>query len=235
MPIKRKSIYVLILSILIGSNIYPQKIINMKSNYYVIVGDFIEAGDASDKMHKDMETWELTETTNTPSFNQKTQMNQPVPAANVSLEGIGVEGGDVEIGFQAYYMTVLGEGGGDFQIGSVVLRLGTYLSSRFELGLAPNLSFFSEEVSVNGSLFFQFNFTTASKIVPSISGQWLQYDFNPEDRDFIDCSFIIISLGLQNFFTRYTALNTSVDYGFALTDASAGGVLRVLTGLSCIF
>ena len=76
---------------------------------------------------------------------------------------------------------------------------------------------------------------TASKTVPYLAAQWYQTDFDPEDGEFSDYSYVNFGFGIRNFFNEFAALNTSVNYGFSLAEDSEGGVLLILTGVSVIF
>ena len=161
-------------------------------------------------------------------------------AADLGREGVGIEGNDTEVGFMASFWTYVGGDGDNYGFGLVQLSYGKFISSKLEIGVAPQLFFLtgsdSEDPIINASLFFRYNFSTTSRTIPYITVLWYQTDFSPEEgADFIDYSAINFGLGLRNFFNSYAALNTTVNYGFGLSDTSEGGVLQVLCGLSFFF
>lgn len=88
----------------------------------------------------------------------------------------------------------------------------------------------------SGSVFFNLNFSAASKFIPYLSGQYYQFTFDiPEGGKFSDYSYINAGLGFKNFFNEYAAFNTLVTYGFSLAENSQIGILTIMTGLSFIF
>jgi len=166
-----------------------------------------------------------------------------------------VEKGDSEILFSGTFMSIVGIENYSSMNASVNLSYGYFLTKNLEIGIGPSLTYSrseqtytnydyfggsSEEKSVNenknlsGTVFFNLNFSTSSKTVPYIAGQWYQTDFNPENGEFSDYSYANIGFGIRNFFNEYVALNTSVNYGFSLAKEAEGGVLLILTGVSVI-
>jgi len=167
-----------------------------------------------------------------------------------------VEKGDSEIIFSGMFMSIVGIENYSSMTASLNLNYGYFLTKNLEIGIGPiftysrteqtytNYNFFSgssEEKNVNenknlsGTVFFNLNFSTSSKTVPYLSGQWYQTDFNPEEGEFSDYSYGNIGFGIRNFFNEYAALNTSINYGFSLAKEAEGGVLLVMTGVSVIF
>ncbi|MDZ7333044.1 MAG: hypothetical protein ONB13_01130 [candidate division KSB1 bacterium] len=151
---------------------------------------------------------------------------------------IGIEKGDSEIQFAAFYILMMYK---DFKMGNSTIQLsyGRFLTSRLQLGIAPQItmSIFSDQVDthISASAFVNYNFSSASRLIPYASAQWYQSDFSPEYGDFIDYSYINLGVGLRNFFNQYAALNTSITYGFSLNSDSNGGLLTIMSGLSFIF
>jgi len=158
-----------------------------------------------------------------------------------------IERGDSEISFMGYYVTLVGE---DIEVnGSGVFQLsyGKYITSRLQIGIAPNLRFYLAEeedgekvlkTDWSGSVFFNFNFSTASKFIPYITGQYYQFTFDiPEDAEFTDYSYVNVGIGFKNFFNEYAAFNTLVSYGFSLAKEREKnvGLLSIMTGLTFIF
>ena len=157
-----------------------------------------------------------------------------------------IEKGDTEISFMGYYITRVGEdvevnGSGVFQ-----LSYGKYITPRLQIGISPNLRFFladdeqgekTIETDWSGAIFFNYNFSTASKLIPYITGQYYQYTFEiPDDMEFKDFSYVNAGIGFKNFFNEYAAFNTLVSYGFSLAeDAENVGLLSIMAGLTVIF
>lgn len=157
-----------------------------------------------------------------------------------------IEKGDTELSFMGYFRSIVGEdvdvnGSGSFQ-----LSYGKYITPKLMIGLAPVLSFFVAEdeggdpiieSDWSGVAFFNYNFSTASKFVPYLTGQYFQWTFDiPEGSEFTDFSYVNVGLGFKNFFNEYAAFNTLVSYGFSLAEGAEGiGVLSIMTGLSFIF
>lgn len=158
-----------------------------------------------------------------------------------------IERGDSEISFMGYYNTLVGEdvevnGSGVFQ-----LSYGKYITSRLQIGIAPNLRFYLAddeegekkiETDWSGSIFFNYNFSTASKFIPYITGQYYQFTFDiPEGGEFTDYSYVNVGIGFKNFFNEYAAFNTLVSYGFSLAQETENkvGLLSIMTGLTFIF
>ena len=167
-----------------------------------------------------------------------------------------VESGDSEIVFSGMFMSIVGIENYSSMTASATLNYGYFITKNLEIGIGPIFTYSrseqtytsydyygssSEQKSVNedknlsGTVFFSLNFSTASRTVPYITGQWYQTDFNPEDGEFSDYSYANVGFGIRNFFSEYAALNTSVNYGFSLAEDAEGGVLLVTTGVSVIF
>lgn len=156
-----------------------------------------------------------------------------------------IEGGDTEVSFMGYFTTLIGEDIDPNGSGSIQLSYGKYISPRLLLGVAPTMTFYTGqdeegepkiETDFSGSIFFNFNFSTAAKFIPYITGQYYQFTFDiPEDRKFTDYSYVNVGLGFKNFFNEYAAFNTLVSYGFSLAENADWGILVVQTGISFIF
>jgi hypothetical protein len=156
-----------------------------------------------------------------------------------------IEQGDTEISFMGYYSTVVGEDVDPNGTGSFQLSYGKYITPHLLLGVAPTLSFTTGqdedgdpavETNWSGSVFFTYNFSTTSKLIPYITGQFYQSTFDiPENSDFTDFSFATFGIGFKNFFNEYASLNTQGLYGFSLSEDAEGGILLIMTGLSFIF
>lgn len=169
-----------------------------------------------------------------------------------------VEKGDSEVIFSAMFMSIVGVEDYSSMTGSLNLNYGYFLTDNFEIGIGPTITYTkststflsydpntfslteekytSETANVSATAFFNFNFSTSSKTVPYITGQWFQTDFDPEDdMKFSDYSYINVGFGVRNFINEYAALNTSVNYGFSLAENAEGGVILALTGVSVIF
>ncbi|MBN2414672.1 hypothetical protein JXO52_02470 [bacterium] len=150
-----------------------------------------------------------------------------------------VEKGDSEVRFLFYYSDVRG---GEFSAGgsgSLMVSYGYFINPALQLGLGPRLTLSSggsgTETQVSASVFFNYNFATASKTVPYLYGEFYQMDFSPEFGEFADYSYINIGFGVRNFFSEYIALNSAISYGFCPSENSEGGLFMILTGLSFIF
>ncbi len=150
-----------------------------------------------------------------------------------------VEKGDSEIRFLFYYSQVSGSGYSAGGNGSLMVSYGYFIIPNLQLGLGPRLTFTTgadgTETQVSGSVFFNFNFATASRTVPYIFGEFYQMDFSPDIGEFADYSYINFGFGVRNFFSQYIALNSAVSYGFCPSTNSEGGLFMILTGLSFIF
>ncbi len=151
---------------------------------------------------------------------------------------VGIEKGDSEVQFAAFYIMMMYK---DFRMGNstILLSYARFLTSRLQIGIAPQISTttFSDQVDtqLSASAFINYNFSSASRLIPYVSCQWYQRDFSPEYGDFIDYSYINLGVGLRNFFNQYAALNTSITYGFSLNPDNEGGLLTIMSGLSFIF
>ena len=153
--------------------------------------------------------------------------------------GAQIEKGDSEIRFLFFYSHVSGDEFSTGGRGSLQVSYGYFLTPALQIGLGPRITFLRSgdgtESTLSGSAYFNYNFTTASKTVPYVYGEWYQMDFSPEFGEFTDFSYINIGLGVRNFITEYAALNSSITYGFTLASASKGGLFMVMSGLSFIF
>ncbi len=193
------------------------KIVQQNTNNPIAIGDFINLSDGSE-----------------PETDSKSSQ-----ASLTSGPGdVGIEKGDSEIQFAAFYVLMIYK---DFKMGNSTIQLsyGRFITSRLEIGIAPQITMtmFSDmvETQFSASAFMNYNFSTASRLIPYASAQWYQSDFSPENGDFIDYSYLTIGVGLRNFFNQYAALNTSVSYGFSLNPDREGGLLTIMSGLSFIF
>ena len=157
-----------------------------------------------------------------------------------------IERGDTEVGFLGYYITRVGE---DVEVngsGIIQLSYGKYITPKLQIGFSPNVRFYLADdeqgekiikTDWSGSVFFNLNFSTASKFIPYITGQYYQFTFDiPDDREFTDYSYVNVGIGFKNFFNEYAAFNTLISYGFSLAeDAQNVGLLSIMTGLTFIF
>jgi len=150
-----------------------------------------------------------------------------------------VEKGDSEIRFLFYYSHINGDEFSSGGRGSLQISYGYFLIPNLQIGIGPQITFTrggeGTKSKISGSVYFNFNFSTASKTVPYIYGEFYQMDFSPEWGDFSDYSYLNIGLGVRNFFTEYMALNSAITYGFSLASEAEGGLFMVMTGLSFIF
>ena len=65
----------------------------------------------------------------------------------------------------------------------------------------------NQETHISGVLFFNINFSTSSKTVPYIAGQWYQSEFKIEkDEEFSDYSYANIGFGIRNFYNEYRTI-----------------------------
>jgi len=149
-----------------------------------------------------------------------------------------IEKGDSEINFLGYYASMVGTDY-DSHFGNIQFTYGHFVTKTLQIGIGPSISFTTwndkTETDLSAVAFFNVNFTTGLKSVPYITGQWYQMDFDPEDADFTDASFINVGLGLKSFFTEYLALTNSITYGFSLAEDAEGGLLMFMSGLSFFF
>lgn len=155
-----------------------------------------------------------------------------------------IESGDKEISFMGYFSTRTGEDVDPNGYGSLQLSYGRYYGRNLEIGIAPILSFSTVkengeqkiETQWSGSVFFNLNLASASKIIPYLTGRYYQYTFDiPDNADFSDYSYVTVGGGIKSFFNEYAALNTLVTYGFSPNTDNEGGVVMIMTGLSFIF
>lgn len=152
-----------------------------------------------------------------------------------------IEKGDTEIGFQGYFTSVIGEDIPANGQGTIQLSYGKYVSEKLIIGVAPVVSFFTmegqDEVETmwSGAAFFNYNFSTSSKAIPYLTGQFYQSTFDiPDDAEFTDFSYVNVGLGLKNFLNEYAAINLLATYGFHLAEGSEQGLLAFWVGLSFI-
>jgi hypothetical protein len=165
-----------------------------------------------------------------------------------------VEQGDKEITFAASMTSLVGIENFSSTNINLFLSYGYFVSNKLQLGIGPSLTYsrttstfssfdpelfaiveeetVTEDTQFSGYVFINFNFSTASKTVPYFAAQWYQFDFDPESGKFTDASYVNIGFGIRNFFSEYAALNTSANYGFALSSATEGGIILITTGLS---
>jgi len=156
-----------------------------------------------------------------------------------------VERGDKEVSFLGYYNTIVGEDVNPNASGSLQISYGNYFTPALLVGIAPTLRFYASEdrygdmevkTDFSGSIFFNLNFSTTSKTVPYITGQYYQWTFDiPEESEFSDYSYINIGFGIKNFINEYAAFNTLGTYGFSLAEDAETALITVMMGLSFIF
>ena len=150
-----------------------------------------------------------------------------------------VEKGDSEIRFVFFYSYVNGDEFSTGGRGSLQVSYGYFVTPNLQIGVGPQLTltrgFDKTEVMFGSSAYFNYNFTTTSKTVPYLYGEFYQSDFSPEWGEFTDYSYINLGAGVRNFFTEYMALNSSITYGFSLGSMIGGGLIMIMTGLSFVF
>ena len=122
-----------------------------------------------------------------------------------------VERGDTEVSFLGYYNTIVGEDVDPNASGFLQISYGKYLTPNLLVGIAPNLRFYASEdqsgdmevsTDISGSIFFNLNFSTSSKTIPYITGQYYQFTFDiPDEAEFtaadlrMDVESVLSSLG----------------------------------------
>ncbi len=156
-----------------------------------------------------------------------------------------IEKGDTEVSLMGYFNTIVGDDIDANASGSIQLSYGKYFSKYLMIGVAPILSFNTGEdedgdptveTDWSGSAFFNLNLTSASKIVPYVTGQYYQFTFDiPDDAEFKDFSYVNIGFGVKNFINEYAAFNVLITRGFSLAEDSDWAIISVHTGLSFIF
>jgi hypothetical protein len=151
-----------------------------------------------------------------------------------------VEQGDSEVNFIGFYSTMVGTENSLGGFGTIMFNYGYFVTSHLEIGIGPQISFSSSEEGTEtkfaGTAFMNFNFSTSSRMVPYISAQWYQTDFEiAENQSFTDLSYVNVGLGLRSFFNKHLALNNSVNYGFSLAEDAEGGMLLFMSGLTFVF
>lgn len=156
-----------------------------------------------------------------------------------------VEAGDTEVSLLGYFSTFVGDDVDPNGSGSVQLSYGKFVTPFLQLGIAPTMNFRTGEdemgdpkveTDFSGSVFFNLNFSVASRTIPYITARYYQFTFDiPDEAEFTDYSYMTVGLGVKNFFNEYAAFNTLATYGFALAEESEGGIIVIMTGLSFIF
>ena len=156
-----------------------------------------------------------------------------------------IEKGDTEVGLMGYFASFVGGDNEANGVGSVQLSYGKYLTPNFQFGVAPVLTFYTGEdesgdptleTDFSGAIFMNFNFSTASRFIPYITGRYFQYTFDiPEGEEFTDYSYVTVGIGFKNFFNEYAAFDTLLSYGFSLREEAEGGLLQLRAGLTFIF
>jgi len=157
-----------------------------------------------------------------------------------------IEKGDTEVGFMGYFTTRVGDDVESNGAGAIQLSYGKYITPNFEWGIAPTLTFYTQEdwqteekeikTDWSGSFFFNLNLSTTAKTFPYITGRYYQFTFDiPDNMDFTDFSYVTVGLGIKSFFNEYAALDILGTYGFSLAEEAEGGIINILTGLSFLF
>lgn len=141
-----------------------------------------------------------------------------------------IEQGDSELGFFASYFSVDG-----FNSGYINLNYNYYITSHLKIGIGPTVMISSEDTKFSGSFAIGYNFFTSGSAIPYIDAYWYQQDFDPENGDFTDASFVNFGVGLKNFFNQYVALDSKIAYGLSLAENADSGILQITSGLSVFF
>jgi hypothetical protein len=154
--------------------------------------------------------------------------------------------GDVELQFQGYYFTTVGQ---EFSFGSGNLagKIGPYLTDNLQVGIGPTLSITttttatfnpltlsidkeSKTTTTFGStLFFVYSFLTRNaKLVPYFGANYFKQDFNDSE----DKGSVGVNLGAKYYFAKKAAVDVSGNYLFTLNKDQEGGMLYFAVGIS---
>ena len=195
------------------------KIIAEDSKYQISIGDLVEMPN---------------------SLNENYYIDEDAQSLSSGPSDVGIDKGDSEIRFLGFYAKIVGSDNVSLEMGAIQLSYGYFVTSHLQIGFAPQLMIYQgygggTYTIFSAAAFFNYNLTTSSKIIPYLSGQWYQDEFDPEDDDFLEHSYLTVGIGVRNFVTEFAALNTSVTYGFSLAEEAEGGLLMIMSGLSFIF
>jgi hypothetical protein len=154
--------------------------------------------------------------------------------------------GDVELQFQGYYFTTIGQ---EFSFGSgnLAAKIGPYLTDNLQVGIGPTLSITttstptfnpvtmkleseSKTTTTFGStLFFVYSFLSRNaKLVPYFGANYFKQDFSNSD----DKGSVGINLGAKYYFAKKAAFDVSGNYLFTLNKDQQGGMLYFAVGIS---
>jgi hypothetical protein len=147
--------------------------------------------------------------------------------------GAQIEKGDKELQANLFLFTVSG-----VTLINTSASLGYFSSEQLEYGGGPNISYISgpgfSDTTVGLMLFGRYHFTTTSKTVPYLCGQWYQFDLAPGDEvDFVDMSYLQFGGGFKYFLSEDFAFDMSGEFGFSL----GGGDISFMSvaGFSRVF
>ncbi|MCK5147857.1 hypothetical protein KAR48_13955 [bacterium] len=156
------------------------------------------------------------------------------------LGSIGIEKGDKEISFIGFYIKMVGMDSAPSGIGAIMLSVAYSVTPELQIGFAPQLmiypGFFGATYKIFGwTGFINYHFSTSSRWIPYVSGQWYQDEFAPGESDMLDHMYLTLGGGLKNFFTEYAALVTSISYGFPVRTSQKQTVFTIRSGVSVFF
>lgn len=115
---------------------------------------------------------------------------------------------------------------------------GYYIRDYIEIGGGPMITHMEaygfDNTTIGGVFFGRYYFSTVSRSVPYLSGQWYQYDFAPDDpMSFFDASNLQVGGGIKYFINEYIAWDASANLGINLGGGDV--VLLIIGGLSAFF
>jgi hypothetical protein len=154
--------------------------------------------------------------------------------------------GDVELQFQGYYFTTVGQ---EFSFGSgnLAAKIGPYLTDNLQVGIGPTLSittittatFNPTTLSIDkesnttttfgSTLFFVYSFLSRNgKLVPYFGANYFKQDFSDSE----DKGSVGVNLGAKYYFAKKAAFDVSGNYLFTLNKDQEGGMLYFAVGIS---
>ena len=151
-------------------------------------------------------------------------------AASASAQ---VEQGDREIqAVGAMYATA------EMTVITILGTYGYYYRPNVEFGVGPTIAYVEvfgyDQTMIGGTFYGRYYFSTNTKVVPYLAGQWYQFDFSPpEPLSFTDLSFLQAGAGLKYFISEHLAWDVSLNLGVGLGSSDTSMLL--LGGLSAFF
>jgi len=157
------------------------------------------------------------------------------------------EAGDVELGVQGSISTAVGTDA-SFTFGSILGKIGPYLTDNFQLGFGPTITVISVETTTfdpitltsqtssetnatfGTTVFLSYSFLTQSNTVPYLGTTYYKRDLSDSD----DSGQMGLTFGLKFFLTAKAAFDINGNYLFALDEATEGGSLYFGFGLNFI-